>query len=62
MNGGVEKLVFTHIHFVMNIGLLMDNGRERQKANKVYNVAQKICPLRQSWGDDVQIRFELKFE
>ena len=59
---GLEKLIFTHIHFEMNIGLETDNEKERNKASKVYQVAQKICPLRQSWGEDVPITFELKYE
>lgn len=59
---GLEKLIFTHIHFEMNIGLETDNEKERNKASKVYQLAQKICPLRQSWGEDVPITFELKYE
>ena len=58
---GLEKLIFTHIHFEMNIGLETDNEKERNKASRVYQVAQKICPLRQSWGEDVPITFELKY-
>lgn len=58
---GLEKLIFTKIHFVMQIGLEKDNDRERKKAKKVYDMAQKICPLRQSWGEDVPISFELCF-
>jgi len=58
---GLEKLIFTHIHFVMNIGLVTDDERERKKADKVYQIAQKICPLRQSWGEDVPITFKLNF-
>jgi len=58
---GLEKLIFTYIHFTMNIGLENDNERERKKANTVYQIAQKICPLRQSWGEDVPISFKLNF-
>lgn len=58
---GLEKLIFTHIHFTMNIGLPKDDERERAKAKKVYDIAQKICPLRQSWGKDVPISFKLNF-
>lgn len=58
---GLEKLIFTHIHFIMNIGLVSDDERERKKAEKVYQIAQKICPLRQSWGEDVPITFKLNF-
>ena len=56
---GLEKLFFTNIHFTMNIGLETDTERERAKAKKVYQIAQSICPLRQSWGEDVPISFEL---
>jgi organic hydroperoxide reductase OsmC/OhrA len=59
---GLEKLIFTHIHFTMNIGLQKDDEREIAKANKVYQIAQKICPLRQSWGEDVPISFKLNFK
>jgi organic hydroperoxide reductase OsmC/OhrA len=59
---GLEKLVFTHIHFIMTIKLEKDDERERKKANSVYQIAQKICPLRQSWGEDVPISFELCFQ
>jgi len=58
---GLEKLVFTHIHFTMDIGLEIDTERERTKAEKVYQIAQNICPLRQSWGEDVPITFELNY-
>ena len=58
---GLEKLIFTPIHFIMNIGLVADNERERQKVNKIFDMAQKICPLRQSWGEDVPISFEINF-
>jgi organic hydroperoxide reductase OsmC/OhrA len=59
---GLEKLIFTDIHFTMNVALEKDNERERKRAEKVYDMAQKICPLRQSWGEDVPISFELKFK
>ena len=58
---GMEKLIFTNVHFAMNVGLQTDNERERKKANTVYQMAQKICPIRQSWGEDVPITFELNF-
>jgi organic hydroperoxide reductase OsmC/OhrA len=58
---GLEKLIFTNIHFVMNVKLENDNERERKKAKTVYEMAQKICPIRQSWGEKVPINFELKF-
>lgn len=58
---GMEKLIFTNVHFNMNVGLESDTERERKKANTVYQMAQKICPIRQSWGEDVPISFELNF-
>jgi organic hydroperoxide reductase OsmC/OhrA len=58
---GLEKLIFTHIHFDMRIKLATDTERERKKANSVYRIAEKICPLRQSWGEKVSISFELTF-
>jgi organic hydroperoxide reductase OsmC/OhrA len=58
----LEKLIFTNIHFNMNVKLATDNERERKKAQQVYGIAQKICPLRQSWGEDVPISFELNFQ
>ena len=59
---GMEKLIFTNVHFNMKVKLEKDNARERKKASRVYQVAQKICPLRQSWGEDVPINFELNFK
>ena len=59
---GMEKLIFTNVHFTLNVGLETDNERERKKANTVYQMAQKICPIRQSWGEDVPISFELNFK
>ena len=58
---GMEKLIFTHVHFDMRVKLEKDNEWERKKANKVYRMAQKICPIRQSWGEGVPITFELNF-
>jgi organic hydroperoxide reductase OsmC/OhrA len=58
---GFERLIFTHVHFDMRIKLEKDNEWERKKADKVYGMAQKICPLRQSWGEGVPISFELNF-
>ncbi len=58
---GMEKLIFTNVHFNMNVALENDNERERKKANMVYGMAQKICPIRQSWGEAVPISFELNF-
>jgi organic hydroperoxide reductase OsmC/OhrA len=59
---GLEKLIFTHIHFTMKIRLETDNERERRKATSVYQIAQRVCPLRQSWGEKVSISFELNFQ
>jgi len=59
---GMEKLIFTNVHFNMNVGLENDNERERKKATTVYGMAQKICPIRQSWGEAVPISFELNFK
>ena len=58
----MEKLIFTNVHFNMNVGLENDNERERKKATTVYGMAQKICPIRQSWGEAVPISFELNFK
>ncbi len=59
---GMEKLIFTNVHFNMAVGLETDNDHERKKAQKVYEMAQKICPIRQSWGEAVPISFELIFK
>jgi organic hydroperoxide reductase OsmC/OhrA len=59
---GMEKLIFTNVHFNMIVGLEKDDERERNKAQKVYEMAQKICPLRQSWGEGVPITFDLVFK
>jgi uncharacterized OsmC-like protein len=58
---GMEKLIFTNVHFKMMIGLEKDNEHERSKAEKIYAMAQKICPIHQSWGEGVPISFDLKF-
>jgi len=58
---GMEKLIFTNVHFNMNVGLESDNEANRKKATTVYQMAQKICPIRQSWGEAVPISFELNF-
>jgi organic hydroperoxide reductase OsmC/OhrA len=58
---GMEKLIFTHVHFKMDITLKNDNEHERKKAETVYDMAQKICPIRQSWGEAVPLSFELNF-
>jgi organic hydroperoxide reductase OsmC/OhrA len=59
---GLEKLIFTDVHFNMKVKLEKDNEWERKKANTVYQMAQKICPIRQSWGEKVPITFELNFQ
>jgi organic hydroperoxide reductase OsmC/OhrA len=58
---GMEKLIFTNVHFSMIVGLESDNERERKKAQTVYGMSQKICPIRQSWGEGVPISFDLVF-
>jgi organic hydroperoxide reductase OsmC/OhrA len=58
---GLEKLIFTNIAFTMNVKLEKDDERERKKATTVYQMAQKICPIRQSWGENVPISFKLNF-
>jgi hypothetical protein len=45
----------------MNVALADDNERDRKKATTVYEMAQKICPIRQSWGEKVPISFKLNF-
>jgi organic hydroperoxide reductase OsmC/OhrA len=59
---GLEKLIFTNIHFDMKVKLLEDNEREREKADIIYKMTQKICPIRQSWGEEVPIDFKLTFQ
>jgi organic hydroperoxide reductase OsmC/OhrA len=59
---GLEKLIFTDIHFCQTVKLANDTDMERKKTKSVFNIAQKICPLRQSWGEKVPISFELNFE
>jgi organic hydroperoxide reductase OsmC/OhrA len=59
---GMEKLIFTNVHFSMAVSLVSDNERERKKAQTVYGLAQKICPIRQSWGEGVPISFDLVFK
>ena len=58
---GLEKLIFTNVHFDMKIKLAKDDERERKKADTIFRMAQKICPIRQSWGEAVPITFELTF-
>jgi len=59
---GVEKLIFTNVHFNMKVKLQKDSEWERKKANSVFQITQKICPLRQSWGEKVPISFELNLQ
>jgi len=58
---GLEKLIFTHIHFALTVKLEKDDERERKKAASCFRITEKICPLRQSWGEKVPITFELNF-
>jgi len=59
---GMEKMLFTNIHFKISVGLKKDTEWERKKANSCFKIAEKICPLRQSWGEKVPITFELNFQ
>lgn len=59
---GLDKLIFTNIHFNMKVKLETDTEHERKKAESVYKIAQKICPIRQSWGENVPITFELNLQ
>jgi hypothetical protein len=45
----------------MDVKLETDNEFERKKAKTVYGMAEKTCPIRQSWGEDAPISFELNF-
>jgi organic hydroperoxide reductase OsmC/OhrA len=59
---GLSRLIFTSVHFDVNIRLENDDERSRKKAERVYQMAQKICPLRQSWGEGVPLTFVLNFQ
>jgi organic hydroperoxide reductase OsmC/OhrA len=59
---GLEKLIFTNIHFAINVKLEKDDERKKKKAKRVYQMAQKICPVRQSWGENVPMSFEINFQ
>jgi len=59
---GLEKLIFTHIHFAITLKLENDDEWERRRAHAIYEKAEKICPLRQSWGERVKLSFELNFQ
>jgi uncharacterized OsmC-like protein len=59
---GLSRLIFTSVHFDLNVKLENDDERSRKKAERVYRMAQKICPLRQSWGESVPLTFELNFQ
>lgn len=56
---GLERLIFTNIHFQLTVSLEKDTKWEREKAKACFEMAQKICPLRQSWGESVPISFKL---
>ncbi len=58
---GLEKLIFTNVHFNMAVKLESNVENDRKKAAKIYQMTQKICPLRQSWGENVPISFDLSF-
>ena len=59
---GLSRLIFTSVHFDLNVRLENDDERSRKKAERVYQMAQKICPLRQSWGEGVPLTFVLNFQ
>lgn len=59
---GLEKLIFTDVRFTITVKLADDSERERRKAHSIYEKAENICPLRQSWGEKVPISFELNFQ
>ena len=59
---GLSRLIFTSVHFDLNVKLENDDERSRKKAERVYQMAQKICPLRQSWGEGVPLTFVLNFQ
>jgi organic hydroperoxide reductase OsmC/OhrA len=59
---GLKKLIFTDGHFNMKVKLEKNNEPERKRTNQIYHIAQKICPIRQSWGEKVPISFELNFQ
>ena len=52
---------FSDIHFTMNVGLEKDDDSERAKVERIYQIAQKSCPLSHSWGEDVPITFSMNF-
>jgi uncharacterized OsmC-like protein len=59
---GLSRLIFTSVHFDLNVRLENDDEHSRKKAERVYQMAQKICPLRQSWGEGVPLTFVLNFQ
>jgi hypothetical protein len=59
---GLSRLIFTSVHFDLNVRLENDNEHSRKKAERVYKMAQRICPLRQSWGESVPLTFVLNFQ
>ena len=57
----LEKLILINMAFTIKVKLDKDEELERKKAGSVYQMAQKICPLRQLWGEQVPTSFELNF-
>jgi hypothetical protein len=57
---GMEKLIFANVHFSMDVRL--ENAQNTKKSQHLYNMAQKICSLRQSWGENVPIRVKPNFK
>lgn len=58
----LDKLIFTNVHFVMKVRLEKEDALERSKAESVYRIVQKVCPIRQSWGEAVPVTFELNVQ
>jgi len=59
---GLNRLIFTSVHFDLNVKLEDEDEHSKKKAERVYQMAQKICPLRQSWGEKVPLTFALNFQ
>jgi len=59
---GLDKLIFTNIYFLLTIALERDIEQERKKANSCYQIAQRTCPIRQSWGEKVPVTFQMEIQ
>ena len=59
---GMEKLIFTNVHFAMNVWLwrrMMSGNAKKPQPFMVW--LRRFVRLRQSWGEAVPISFELNF-